>query len=395
MVVALGVSIPARYAPVMAAGETKYISEVKVGIGKTEDEAKSELLAEGFTILSKDGKYADLNYEAGSKDPTMGRGQKKVYLGYKTTDDPSKAITDLAVMNMRGGYNIRDYESLMETRLKTQILPFIERFIVTLTEYRENLNSTNPANKARAEYMKSMLNKLKDDDTGGLLGDLFVNETKYEMGDAAYAALSTEEKKQHADIATIIMQANGKSTLSMETLLTKASDSADTTWIERLEYNTLEALEDELIDAGVDITEVDTTLDKMYGDDANKLLEKWDTFSQALNDYDEKANALANLDEHQYDEQIEQMENYDNNKELNENGEAIATELLTSYAISDNVLDLELVAAKERLDEIDYDFDDGELLLNFSLKMQVYLMAMVLEIYIQSLPLYLLVKSQV
>ena len=36
MVVALGVSIPARYAPAMAAGETKYISEIKVGMDKTE-----------------------------------------------------------------------------------------------------------------------------------------------------------------------------------------------------------------------------------------------------------------------------------------------------------------------------------------------------------------------
>jgi hypothetical protein len=185
MVVALGVSIPARYAPAMAAGETRYISEVRVGIGKTEDEAKSERLSGGYTILSKDGKYADLNYEAGSKDPTMGRGQKIVYLGYKTTTDAKEAITDLAVMNMRGGYSIKDYEELMENKLKVQIIPFVERFIVTLQEYRDNLDSPYASNKARAQYMKSMLNKLTDDDTGGLMGDLLANETKYELGDAA------------------------------------------------------------------------------------------------------------------------------------------------------------------------------------------------------------------
>ena len=134
MVVALGVSIPARYAPAMAAGETRYVSEVRVGIGKTEDEAKNELLSGGYTILSKDGKYADLNYEAGSKDPTMGRGQKIAYLGYKTTTDAKEAITDLAVMNMRGGYSVKDYEELMEKRLRTEIIPFVERFIVVLEE---------------------------------------------------------------------------------------------------------------------------------------------------------------------------------------------------------------------------------------------------------------------
>ena len=365
MVVALGVSIPARYAPAMAAGETRYISEVKVGMDKTEAGAVKELLEEGFTILSKDGKYADLNEDAGSKDPTMGRGQKKVYLGYKITNDPTQAITDLAVMNMRGGYSIRDYESLMETRLKTEILPFIERFLATLQEYRTNLQSEYPANKARATYMKSMLNKLKDDDTGGLLGDLLVNETKYELGDTAYNALSIEEKKQHADIATIVMQANGKNMLTMETLLTKATDTAETSWIERLEDNSLEALEDELIDQGVDITEVDATLDKTYEDSAKQLLEKWDVFNHALLDYDNKANELLNFKEQEYEEKIDSMEKYNDNKELNENGESIAAEVVTSCEMSNDTLDLELVAAKERMDEIDYDFDDGTTLAEF------------------------------
>ncbi len=366
MAVALGVSIPAHYAPAMAAGETKYISEVKVGIGKTEQEAKSELLEEGFTILSKDGKYADLNEDAGSKDPTMGRGQKIVYLGYKTTTNVDEAVTDLAVMNMRGGYSVKDYEELMEKQLKTEVIPFVERFLVTLQEYRENLNSEYPSNKARAQYMKSMLNKLSDDDTGGLMGDLLVNETKYEMGDADYAALSEEEKKQHADILTIIMQANGKATLSIETLLTKATDTKETSWIDRLEENTLDDLKEQLDEAGVDITEQDATLDRMYGDDAKKLLEKWDTFSQALNEYDEKVNALANLDESRYEENVEKMEQFDvNSDDVNKNGPAVVALTSARVDITNETLDLELIAAKERMDEVDYDFEDGSTLAEF------------------------------
>ena len=366
IVVALGVSIPARYAPAMAAGETRYISEVRVGIGKTEDEAKSELLSGGYTILSKDGKYADLNYEAGSKDPTMGRGQKIVYLGYKTTTDAKEAITDLAVMNMRGGYSIKDYEELMENKLKVQIIPFVERFIVTLQEYRDNLDSPYASNKARAQYMKSMLNNLTDDDTGGLMGDLLANETKYELGDAAYAALSDEEKKNHADILTILMQANGKATLSMETFLTKATDTDEKSWIDRLEDNTLDDLKQELEDNGVDITEVDATLDRMYGDDAKKLLEKWDTFSEALNDYDDKANSLANYGEHEYDEQFKTIDQFDeNSKNYEKNNNAVVTSVKTGDELASRVLDLELVAAKERMDEVDYDFDDGATLAEF------------------------------
>ena len=366
LAITLGVTTPTRYAPVMAASGTEYISEVKVGMDKTEEGATKELLEEGYTILSKDGKYADLNEDAGSNEPTLSRGQKKVYLGYKTTNDASKAITDLAVMNMRGGYNVKDYEVLMETRLKSQIIPFVERFIATLNEYRENLNSPYEKNKARADYMRSMLNKLKDDDTGGFIGDLLVNETKYELGDTAYNALSSEEKKKHADILTIVMQANGKSTLSMETLLTKASDSAETSWIDRLENNTLEDLRNELTDAGIDVTEIDTTLDRKYEDSAKQLLEKWPTFSHALMDYDEKANELANIDEHTFDEQNEKMDQYDaNSKDANANGEAIVASLDAQDNTADISLNLELVAAKERLDEVEYDFEDGSTLAEF------------------------------
>ena len=354
-----------RFAKVEAASDTKYISEVKVGMDKTEAGAVKELLEEGYTILSENGKYADLNEDAGS-DASMARGQKKVYLGYKTTNNPKEAITDLAVMNMRGGYSVKDYEALMETKLKTQVLPFIDRFIVTLDEYRENLNSPYPANKARAEYMKTMLNKLQDDDTGGLLGDLLVNETKYEMGDTAYNALSDEEKKQHADIATIIMQANGKSTLSMETLLTKATDTDETSWIDRLENTTLDDLKDELIVQGVDIADVDTTLDRRYGDDANKLLEKWEVFSKALFEYDDKANELANIDTDYYDEMAEIINEADpNSKDIEKNGEAVVANLELQEEVASATLDLELVAAHDRLEEVYYDFEDGTNLAEF------------------------------
>ena len=230
----MGVVTPARPLATLAASGNVYISEVKVGAGKTADEAKKELLEEGYTIVTQDGGgYADLNEGAGSNS-AFAKGQRIVYLGYKTTMNASEAITDLATMNMRGGYSVKDYEELMATRLKTEIIPFVERFVVTLDEYRANLTSEYARNKARALYMKSMLNKLSDDDTGGLMGDLLTLPTKYELGDKAYAALSEQEKKTHADILTIVAQANGKSILSMETLLTKATDTAETTWIERL-----------------------------------------------------------------------------------------------------------------------------------------------------------------
>ncbi len=166
---------PAQVAASAAEGEKKtYISEVKVGMGETSEEAAKELLAEGFTILTDDsGKYADLNKDAGSKSILKkGPNQKIVY----------DAITDLAVMNMNGGYSFQDYEKLMDNHLDTQIKPFVDRFIATLKEYRENLKKPKDSiNYKRANYYRTLLNKLTDDDTDGKpLGDLLVNQTKYE-----------------------------------------------------------------------------------------------------------------------------------------------------------------------------------------------------------------------
>ena len=272
--------------------EQKYISEVKIGMGVTSDQASKELLDEGYTILKDDnGNYADLNKDAGAASPLKeGPNQKIVYLGYKTTSEAGNAITDLAVMNMDGGYSFEDYEKLMQSHLDTQIKPFVDRFIATLKEYRENLQKPqDSANYKRANYYKALLNKLTDDDTGGKpLGDLLVNQTKYEMGDAAYNALSDEEKKNHCDILTLLMQGNGQAILLMETELTKSADSSNSTWIDRFKETSLEKLTNKVKNENPNMTpsEINKELDKLYNDDAKKILEKWEAFNEILINYD-------------------------------------------------------------------------------------------------------------
>ena len=206
-------------AQVFADSLPEYISEVKVYIGDYKDAEK-----EGFKILNGDnGNPIDLNQGAGGG--LGSKGDKAVYLGYKTTTKASEAITDLALMNMKGGYSVAEYEALMETQMKSQIIPFVDSFLVTINEYRENYKNGTDENKQKAEYVYEALNKFIDDDTGKGLGDLLLNETKYEMGDKAYNALSDEQKKEHADILTIIAQSNGKATLMMENLLVRAADT--------------------------------------------------------------------------------------------------------------------------------------------------------------------------
>ncbi len=272
--------------------EKKYISEVKVGMGVTSDQASKELLDEGYTILKDDsGNYADLNKDAGAASPLKeGPNQKIVYLGYKTTAKASDAITDLAVMSMNGGYSFEEYEKVMNDHMDTQIKPFVNRFIATLKEYRENLKKPqNSANFKRANYYKTLLNKLTDDDTGNKpLGDLLVNQTKYEMGDEAYNKLSDEEKKNHCDILTLLMQGNGQAVQLMETMLTKASDSSNSTWIDRFKDNSLDNLTEAVQNENPNMTpsEINAELDKKYNDDAKRILDKWSEFNEILLNYD-------------------------------------------------------------------------------------------------------------
>lgn len=305
----------------------KYISEVRIGMGETEEEAKNELEAEGFTILKDDsGNYANLNKDAGSKSIfKRGANDKIVYMGYKTTSDAADAITDLAVMNMdENKFSYKEYNILMQKQMDSQIKPFVERFVAALKEYRENhAKADSSAGYARAEYARKMLNKLYDDDTGKPMGDLLLNETKYELGDDAYNALSDEEKKEHADILTILMQANGQATLAMEKLITRATDASDDTWVDRFTGTTLDDLTQRVMDEKPGLkskTDVMRELDKQYQDTAQKILAVWEGFSEETGSVDEKmdelGDTLANVNDFS-DVDPEKMTD-DERKELND-----------------------------------------------------------------------------
>ena len=354
---------PAQLVASAADGGKKYISEVKVGMGETSAEASKELKAEGYTILTDDkGNYADLNKDAGTTSAMKkGPNQKIVYLGYKTTDDVDDAVTDLAVMNMNGGYSYQEYEKLMDDHMNTEIKPFVQRFIATLTEYRENLNKPKDSmNYKRADYYRGLLNKLTDDDTKGKpLGDLLINKTKFEMGDAAYNALSDSEKNNHCDILTLLMQGNGEAVLLLETMLTKASDSRKNTWLDRFVETDLDAMKEELEEDNPSFTpsEINSELDKKYNDDAKKILDKWNTFTDILANYDEALDKA--------DEVVEDSENIGNTEiTKNSTDEEVLDAAVNAYEAEANMVKggmaAEDIVVHDYLDATEY--GDGTLL---------------------------------
>ncbi|MBR6361455.1 MAG: hypothetical protein IKS04_06625, partial [Clostridia bacterium] len=377
MALLIAATIPAQ---VFADSIPEYISEVKIGMGKKASDAKAAL--NGYIILSDaKGNPVDLNKDAGGG---MGsKGEKVVYLGYKTTTDRKEAVTDLALMNMKGGYSVEDYDTLMEGQMKSQIIPFVENFLAAINEYRSNCRSGNSAAKQRATYIRGILNKFIDDDTGKGLGDLLLKKTVYELGMDAYNklpaadkaktdayqeslkvydSLSESEKKEHADILTILAQSNGNATLMIENLITRAADNTATSWVDRL--SEVSSYEDfvEIIsdDMGLLPSEAEAELARLYEDDAKKILNMWDDLTDVLNGYSKSLSNIKEYDAGQFEDAITAIENLDESSSGEDITDALVNYDDASGEMLDAMADVQTVACYEFLDSFEY--GDGTLL---------------------------------
>ena len=103
----------------------KYVKDVFIAYGEDKAKAEQWLKDNGWEPM------ADLNEGKSSK--AAGIKNAAAVLGIKRTNDPKEAITDMAVMNMKGGYSFDDYESLVAQK-KTDIDEFIKTFIPALEE---------------------------------------------------------------------------------------------------------------------------------------------------------------------------------------------------------------------------------------------------------------------
>lgn len=348
------------------ASSQKYVSEVKIGMGKTVKEAAESL--SGYTIVKYGKDYADLNEDAAPVIKSGYEEEKVVLLGYKTTYFKEEAITDLALMNMDGDYFDHDYGMMIDQMLQGEIVPFIRDFIAAIKEYRENYNSDIPENRTRAQFFHDGLNSLIDDDTGMKLGDLLLNETKFEMGEKAYNKLSKQEKKKHADILTLLLQCNCKALVIIKTMVAWATDSNEDTWLDRLSNLTYDDLltqaEDEF---GYGPYDAKRYLAREYEDDAKKVLALWKDFQPQLANYEQTS---AYLDEQtdieeEFKDYRDKLEGFDiktaSESEVDEFAEASVQAQLKAETFSNAVAD---VTAAEHLEEIAY--GDGTMLDFFS-----------------------------
>lgn len=83
----------------------QYLKEVKMFYGDTAEEAKKDCEAEGYTFcqtnLNEGGPTVDNTGGAIGAQLKRPIGNMGVYLGYKTTENPDNAITDLTLLDMK------------------------------------------------------------------------------------------------------------------------------------------------------------------------------------------------------------------------------------------------------------------------------------------------------
>ncbi|MEE1318017.1 MAG: hypothetical protein UHD05_00760 [Ruminococcus sp.] len=144
--------------PASAGRVTYYLSDLKMAEAATADEAKKMLTDAGFTVLDK-------NLNPGA--------DKAVYLGYKKSTNVDDAITDVKVMNMKGGFNVSDYETIFEEAMDTYSSE-VNNLRIAANEFAANYK----AGKKEAQLAYRQLNYYYVEDDKGVktyMGDYMLN----------------------------------------------------------------------------------------------------------------------------------------------------------------------------------------------------------------------------
>lgn len=262
-----------------------YIKEIILSYGKDEESAKNWLKENNYKII-------DHNINEGADDTFSTK--RAVYIGYKTTSNAEEAITDIKLMNMKGGYSLRDYQVMLDEQ-KANIQAFIDNFIVAINEYRKNYK--NGQERAKAAY--EILNLMYDDDTEQTLGDLFLNKIKEEYTADEYNKLSKDEKSKIADMTTILMQSNATSVLAIEQTIALATDDKESVWTERyMNIPSYDSMVEKLMDEeNLAVSDAVLKLSEEYDDDAKLIASKVQDYINYLNTYTESGLSLKDSEE--------------------------------------------------------------------------------------------------
>lgn len=270
-----------------ASGGTKYVKDFKLYIvkpgsfdeEKASGEAREWFESNGYTMVEG-------NLNAGASSALT--KEVGVYIGYTTTSNRKEAVTDIAVMNEKGNYSEGSYQRILKEQ-KQFYTDMVSDMKVMLEDYRYNVNRGFDT----ALQAQKLLNGYVEDDSGVRLGNLLMD-------------ISDE------DLATLLLQANGQVVLMIQQQLAFASDKAGNTWLDRLSSlgkngDGYDRLMKQLMAKKITKSAAEKQLDKLYGDEAKELQDKFHdicTHMESMKDFAKK----HELDKMSDDERIKWVE---------------------------------------------------------------------------------------
>ena len=142
-----------------------YISDIKIGYSKDHsskgaEAAKKALRDQGYNILDE-----DLN---------SGTGEGWSFIGYKTTNKKEEAITDIGMMDMKGGYEMSNYNEMLK-KSQANLTDLAENLEAAAKEFKENYSAGSPA----AQVAFEALNFIYVPEAGNQkLADYFMDPTR-------------------------------------------------------------------------------------------------------------------------------------------------------------------------------------------------------------------------
>lgn len=131
----------------------QYLSELRICIATSWDEAAAELRRNGYEVSSQ-----NLNMGSGGGTPV-------VCLGFKTTSDPTQALTDIAILNMNASYAYTDIGAI-ERLCGDELDAAVDAVQTAVAELRRGYAAESPV----ALWAYDALNDLHDAETDRDLG---------------------------------------------------------------------------------------------------------------------------------------------------------------------------------------------------------------------------------
>lgn len=162
----LTVMICVQSVPMEAAAAQSYLEDIRLSFSNESAEKAKQWLT-------------DNDYQIYDKDLNVDSGKAFVYMGYKTTENPEYALTDIKVMNMKGGFVVNDTAAEIQ-KMYSDLRKEAGYVMAVVEKFREaNASGSQYADAAR-KALNTFTYSVNVGDDEQLLGDYLLEKATVE-----------------------------------------------------------------------------------------------------------------------------------------------------------------------------------------------------------------------